>query len=188
MRKLIFVVITFALLLVLASCNDSAKANSKKSNTEKIHKVKKDSQPLNQNEQQTPHSNIVQTPVPEAQKVIQKFYQDINEQKYQDAASLLGPQLKFEGQPEYIKYLKNMKQVTITKLVDISNDSGPIDPNYKQYFAIKVYYGELNIKVQDPNLVPTLGGKNYRRFILIKENQDSPWLIDTDENTPKRES
>ncbi|BBW97921.1 DUF4829 domain-containing protein [Geobacillus icigianus] len=169
MKKLMFVVITFALFL-LASCGDSAK------------------KPLHQKEPQTARSNIVKTPVPEAQKVIEKFYQDINKQKYQDAASLLGPQLKFEGQPEYSKYLKNMKQVTITKLVDISNDSGPIDPNYKQYFAIKVYYGELNIKVQDPNLVPTLGGKNYRRFILIKENRDSPWLIDTDENTPKRES
>lgn len=119
--------------------------------------------------------------------MIQKFYQDINEQKYQDAASLLGPQLKFEGQQENMKYLKNLKQVTITKLVDISNDSSAIDPNYEQYFAVKVYYGELNIKVKDPNLVPTLGGKNYRQFILIKENQDSPWLIDSDENTDKRD-
>lgn len=87
--------------------------------------------------------------------MIQKFYQDINEQKYQDAASLLGPQLKFEGQQENMKYLKNLKQVTITKLVDISNDSSAIDPNYDQYFAVKVYYGELNIKVKDPNLGTT---------------------------------
>jgi hypothetical protein len=56
MRKLILGVITFSLLLVLASCNDTAKANSKKSTTEKTHKVKKESQPLNQNKQHTAYS------------------------------------------------------------------------------------------------------------------------------------
>lgn len=121
-----------------------------------------------------------------AKNVIVRFYNLLNNKKYSSASALLGPQLKFEGTPKFAKYLKNIKNTKIIKLVDISKNPGPINPNYNKYYKVKIYYGEINIKVQDPNLVPNLRGVNYRKFILIKKNKKSSWLIDLKQGTNKR--
>jgi len=134
----------------------------------------------------TTKSNINEAASVQASRVPKQFYEYLNERNYKSAVSLLGPQLQFEGTPSYIKYIKNIKQVTFIKFQDISSDPGPIDPNYAKYYQIKVYYAEINVEVQNPDLVSGLAGVNYRRFILIKKTKNSPWLIDSDEDTPQR--
>jgi hypothetical protein len=188
MRKLIFLALLFSQMLSLSACGHSTISVSK---TTPAASTQTQS---NSSTQQTPtpsasqssQSNIDESADPSSAEIIKHFYQYLNEQNYKSAVSLLGPQLQFEGDPNTIKYLKNIKKTNFIKLEDISNNSGPIDPNYSQYYKIKVYYAEINFEVQDPNLVKGLEGVNYRRFILIKKTEQSSWLIDTDEDTPER--
>ncbi|MCY0892599.1 MAG: hypothetical protein OWR52_03705 [Acidibacillus sp.] len=131
------------------------------------------------------YNNIQITPDGSAAKVPEKFYKLVTEGKLGDASTLLGPQLRFETAPTMIKYLKNIVSVKFLELRDISKDPGPIDPGYKRYYRIKIYYGVIDIRVANPNLVSGLNGINYRKFILIKIAKNQPWLMNTDEDTPK---
>lgn len=152
--------------------------------------TKKDSTSLSQNQTYSSSPNPARINIElssdtNAAKVPELFYQYLNTENYKAAGALLGPQLKFEASPKYIKYLKNEQHTTFIKFKDISKNPGPLNPEYSKYYLVKVYYGEINIEVRDPSLVPSLGGINYRRFILVKLSKTSPWLLDTDEDTPK---
>lgn len=132
-------------------------------------------------------SNIEAAPDSKAAEVPKLYYQYLSDKNYSEAIKLLGPQLKFQGAPNFMKYLSNIKQVSFRSYEDISKNPGQIDPSYAKYYRIKVYYAVINIEVRNPNLVQGLEGVNYRRFILIKKTPRSSWLIDTDEDTPPRQ-
>lgn len=134
-----------------------------------------------------PHTNIQLAPDATAARIPKLFYQYVTARNFKEATKLLGPQLKFETAPSMLKYLQNIVGANFLELRDISKNPGPIDPNYEKYYRIKVYYAKIMIKVANPNLVAGLNGVNYRKFILIKISKNSPWLIDTDEDTPKME-
>lgn len=192
MRKLnfrIFILVTF--MLLLSGCGSATNAASKPTSVSDLqrtihHSSHSGGASASSSVHQTTQSNIQTAPDPTATRVIRQFYQNLGEQKYSSAVMLLGPQLQFEGSLKCIKCLKNIKKTAFLKLEDISNEPGAINPNYSKYYAVKVYYGELNIQVRDPALVPSLEGMNERRFILIKKDKKSSWLIDTDEDTPRQ--
>ncbi len=131
-------------------------------------------------------SNIELKTDPVAARVPKLFYKYVEEGKYNQAGELLGPQLKFEAGLSFRKYLKNIKYVDFERIVDISANPGPINATYAKYYKIKVYYADMDVEVRNPKLVPNLQGPQSRRFILIKEKRNSPWLIDTDEDTETR--
>lgn len=126
--------------------------------------------------------NVIKEPVKEAEQVPKLFYQYLNEKNYDEAIKLLGPSIAFYGNPSSRKYLDNLKQTTLIEFIDISN-SGKFGISRVQddYYAIKAYYAKINIDVKDPKLVPSIIGINYRLLIVVKETEDSPWLLDSDE-------
>ncbi|WEG12848.1 DUF4829 domain-containing protein [Pullulanibacillus sp. KACC 23026] len=182
MKHLIIGVMILSSLLVFSACSTTTKTNTEKKVT--LNQEQKSTSVKATETSRSQKSNIIISSDPKAKETIVNFYQYLNEQKYHEAIKLLGPQLQFEGNPDNIKYLKNYKKATFLELKDISDNPGLIDNGYSNYYAIKIYYGKINVEVRDRNLVPTLEGMNYRKFILIKKDKTSPWLIDTDEATP----
>lgn len=130
-------------------------------------------------------THIQITPDRTAAEVPVTFYKLVTERKFTEASKLLGPQLKFETDPTMIKYLKNIVSAKFLEIKDISKDVGRIDPGYKRYYRVKVYYGIIEIRVVSPNLVSGLNGMNDREFVLIKMAKKDPWLMDADEDVPK---
>ena len=116
------------------------------------------------------------------------FYDKLNKTQYDEAVKLLGPQLAFEGLPEYRKYLINLENTVIRNFKDISNEYAKVNitPTEKTYNAIKIYYADLDITVRDKDLVPALAAPQHRIFIIVKVSKDGPWLLDSDEETPAR--
>ncbi|MCY0901551.1 MAG: hypothetical protein OWU32_05105 [Firmicutes bacterium] len=125
----------------------------------------------------TPDRTAVEVPV--------TFYKLVTERKFTEASKLLGPQLRFETDPTMIKYLKNIVSAKFLEIKDISKDLGRIDPEYKRYYRVKVYYGIIEMRVANPNLVSGLNGMNDREFVLIKMAKKDRWLMDADEDVPK---
>ncbi|MFX3617813.1 MAG: DUF4829 domain-containing protein [Sporolactobacillus sp.] len=159
------------------------KKYKKISQTNSTKTVSKESNVNGSNKKQ---DNVVIKPNKDAKETILKFYQSLEKKDYKSATALLGPQIKFEGKPKMIKYLKNIQKATFHKLIDISNENVPDLYQYKKYYAVKVYYGEVDFKVKDPNLVPALTTTRYRNIYVIKEKKNDPWKIDMDSETPQR--
>lgn len=131
--------------------------------------------------------NVIVKPDRQARQAILNFYSYLEKKDYKAAVSLLGPEIKFEGSPKVIKYLKNIQKATFHKLIDISNEDIYDLFQYKKYYAVKVYYAEIDFKVKDPKLVPALTTTRYRYIYVIKEKKNSPWKVDMDSETDKRE-
>ncbi|MEE6453230.1 DUF4829 domain-containing protein [Gottfriedia acidiceleris] len=128
------------------------------------------------------NSNIVTATVAEAERVPKLYYKSLNEKKYDDAIKLLGPNIAFYGDPSSRKYLENLKYTTFLEIKDISStDKFRLSPNQEQYYVVKAYYAKINIEVSNPELVPMIIGINYRLMIVIKETENSQWLLDSDE-------
>lgn len=180
-------------LLLISACtntstqdaaNSSAKVANKTSHTNKSEAyVKK----TNGNESSKRQSNVITKPNKEAKATILNYYHYLEIKDYKSATALLGPQLKFGGTPKMIKYLKNIQKATFHKLIDISNEEVPDLYQYKKYYAVKIYYGEVDFKVKDPKLVPALTTTRYRDIYVIKEKKNDPWKIDMNSETDKRE-
>ncbi len=116
------------------------------------------------------------------------YYDMLNKGQYDQAIKLFGPQLAFQGLPEYRKYLINLENTVIKNFKDISNEYSKLNitPIEWTYYAIKIYYADLNITVKDKDLVPALTAPQHRIFIIVKVTKDGPWLLDSDEATLAR--
>lgn len=99
----------------------------------------------------------------------------------------MGPQLRFEGAIGMRKYLVNLEHTDFVEYKDISSDVlQTIDVSQRKYYAIKIYYAVITIDTKYPDLVPGLSGTQGRKMVVVKIKKDSPWLLDSDESTPRR--
>lgn len=191
-KKTIAILSVLTITLILSACNNgtsNSPNNSVKTSSKITQKISQsnNAEAISKKTNSKTQDNIVLKPNKAAKETIFKFYQYLEEKDYKSAVSLLGPQIKFEGKPKMIKYLKNIQKATFHKLIDISNEKLPDLYQYKKYYAVKVYYGEVNFKVKDPNLVPALTTTRYRNIYVIKEKKNDPWKIDMDSETPQRQ-
>lgn len=129
--------------------------------------------------------NIIKEPVQEAAEVPKLYYKYLNEKNYDVASKLLGPSIAFYGDQSSRKYLVNLKQTTFVEYKDLSDTSKfGISRVQSDYYAVKAYYAKIDIEVNNPKLVPSIIGINYRLLLVVKETKDSPWLLDSDETMP----
>ncbi len=118
-----------------------------------------------------------------------RFYKDVVKGNYSAAGKLLAPDLKFEVEPRWIKYLKNIYHVKFDKFQDISSTpglSGSLSKNDLSWYRVKVYYAVMQMKVHHPNLVPALEYTQYREFVVVQKHPGGKWYLEEDEDTPPR--
>lgn len=134
-----------------------------------------------------PQAHLIRQSDKDARQTIVNFYTFLGEKRYKDAVGLLGPQLRFEGDSKAIKYLKNIRKATFLELTDISGDKNENFselPSCANYYAVKVYYAAIRIKVNNPKLVPDLLNPQYRAIYVIKEKKGQHWEINADVDSP----
>ena len=193
-------IITFLIVISLAlmGCSTSTSSSTNKSNNtasnnstsanntntiDTSHMMVNNSSNT-QNSQDIP-KNVIKTSVSEAEEIPHLFYQYLNNKQYDKVTSVLGPLLKFEGDSSQRKYLENIENTTFLDFKDISSDGGyNLDSTQQNYFAVKVYYAVLSMKVKDKNLVPALVNTQYRKMVVVKVTKNSSWVLDSDESTP----
>lgn len=118
-------------------------------------------------------------------KVIYDYAKNINDKKYEDAmndlASILRDSFLSPGMPDYVVF-KNIGHMDIKVLVDKTgqNDNGKwlVNPrNVGEVYDYKVYYAELNYKINNTIESYLKDGINYHKIVVVKETKDSPWQI-----------
>lgn len=176
--------------VILTGCNTQNKHEkttmvSEKVTTNKTNNITNNSNNASTQPKKTDSpKNIIVDKVPEAEAVPHQFYQYLNEKNYDKATSLFGPDLKFQGDPLMRKYLINLQHTDFLEFKDISSIDHNLTPSQQKYYAVKIYYAVLNIRVLDKNLVPGLEGKQSRRMLVVKVAKDSPWQLEADESAP----
>ncbi|MFF2875117.1 DUF4829 domain-containing protein [Gottfriedia sp. NPDC057991] len=171
-------IILMMIINILTGCTSNNK-DVKNSN-----KLEKSNEITNNNSLKTNNIkyNIERESFAEAEQVPKLYYKFLNEKKFDAAIKLLGPTLAFYGDPSSRIYLENLKYTTFLEYKDISSTHKfRLSPIQEQYYAVKAYYAKIYIEVNNPELVPMIIGINYRLMIVIKETENSPWLLDSDE-------
>jgi hypothetical protein len=115
-----------------------------------------------------------------------RFYKDVVKGDYSAAGKLLAPDLKFEVEPRWIKYLKNIYYVKFDDFKDISSTPGLLSKNDLSWYRVKVYYAVMQMKVHNPNLVPALQYTQFRQFVVVQKRAGGKWYLEEDEDTPPR--
>ncbi len=179
MKRLICFTTLFLVALVMVSGCGIISSQNTNTKTQTTLKAETNNTQLN-------NSNILTDNILEAAEIPKMFYEFLNNKDYNKAVSLLGPTLKFEGDPSTIKYLRNLQHTDISDFKDISSENNLLDRTQQSYYAVKIYYAKLTIQIKDKSLVPQLVYPQYRRFIVVKQTKNSPWLLDGDEDVPPK--
>ncbi|QSO48460.1 hypothetical protein [Alicyclobacillus mengziensis] len=125
--------------------------------------------------------------VKEAEQLPSRYINLINEKRYDEALSLLSPQLRraYSG-PAGEQALHNIQHMRLIKLVDIT----PIKPVVRylpRHYAIKTYGAIIDTQVYDPKPFATCPGAigiQVNKFEVIKYTPESPWFIDGQSGVP----
>lgn len=120
----------------------------------------------------------VEETVSEAELVPINFINLVNQKRYDEAFSLLSPNLRrfYSGQTGH-EALINIKHITLLKIKDTTKIE-PVTYYLSRHFAIKTYGAILDKEVYNPKLLTGWIGLQVNNFVVIKYTPQSPWLID----------
>jgi ketosteroid isomerase-like protein len=116
-----------------------------------------------------------------AENVLWDYFDLINKRDYDGVMAIFDPNMRGVYEWEDRKALKNFKSAKNIRIYDMTSQA-PTDPSVveKRVFYVEVDY-ELN-HLFDAN---DTDGENYRMGVVVREKQDSPYLITELSHVPK---
>lgn len=147
--------------LLMVGCQVNKKDNSSKSNTSQ----------KNNNSTQKLEYKYTEQEINEAKEVVKNYYEALNKGDYEQFNNSLGRYKK-----DFLNYKKDKFKEEDIKLISINYPSkylkNEVPSSYRSNYKENPYKAiVLNADVDEK------GEKVSLDFILIKEKQDSPWLI-----------